>query len=254
MSRWLFVLLAFLYFVWLTTRSHSPPSDALDLAQAPFVEDHSLTVVLPLISSTLGSLDQLLAPFLVSTRILYEVAIVCPHSLVADIHRKLRIVLSNAPLGHPKVSLYPCKFFSSMNTVSSKLPNATEHIWSTRVHCICLLDPADSRDRLIIGLSSRPPIVHDQQQFLVPPFVAPSSLLARAPLTFPASSVWSALGNYIAKSTLGSFGGIVIGADIMDTMTCNARAEFDITFSDEESDDNPDPRTLADLGSVPYIP
>ena len=84
--------------------------------------------------------------------------------------------------------------------------------------------------------------------FLVPPFVAPSTLLAGAPLTSPPSLVWPALGTYIEKSTLGLFGGIVIGTDIA---TCNPRTEFDATFPDEESDDHSGSRDLGPLAISP---
>lgn len=270
----LFGLFALLCILWLTTRSPSPPSDVLAPAQAPFVDVHSLTVVLPLISSTLTALDELLDPFLVSTNILYEVAIVCSHSLVADVHRKLRVVLSNAPLGHPKVSLYPYPGLTHHLQASLKLIARVKTQW------VLLLDEHGFKQvaecdkayllhpravHLPVGprgfagsshnWSQLSPSDHVQPAaFLVPPFVAPSGLLAGAPLTSASSLVWPVLGDYIAKSTLGSFGGIVIGADILDTVACNPSTAFDITFPDEESDDDPDSSTFADLGSLPISP
>lgn len=268
--RWLFVLFSFSCVLWLTTRPHNPPSDVLALARAPLVDVHSLTAILPLIPSTLPDLDELLAPFLVSTGILYEVAIVCPHALVADIHRQLRVVLSNAPLGHPKVSLYPWSGHTHHHQASLELVARVKTQW------VLLLDEHGFKqtaecDRAYL---LHPRAVHlpvgprgfagsshswsrlspsDRVQsavFLVPPFVASSSLLANAPLTSP-SSAWSTLGNYVAKSTLGSFGGIVIGADILDTVACKPRTAIGVTFPNEESDVDPDSRILADITSVP---
>lgn len=232
MSRWLFVLVLFL--LWFTA---SPP------AQTPFVEDQSLTVVLPVIHSTLPRLDHLLAPFLVSTTIIYEVAIVCPQTLVSDAHRKLRTVLSNATLGHPKVSLYPWSGLVHHHQASLDVIARVKTQW------ILLLDERAFNQ---VAECDRAYLVHpraahlpvgprgfagssqlsrsDRAQpaaFLVPPFVAPSALLASAPLASP-PSVWPALGTYIAKSTLGSFGGIILG-------TCSPMTE---SGPDEESGDD----------------
>lgn len=275
MSRWLFVLFAFLCIHWITTRSPSPPTDTvLAPAQAPLVDVHSLTVVLPLISSTLAGLDELLAPFLVSTNIVYEVAIVCPHPLVTDVHLKLRVALSNAPLGHPKVSLYPWSGLTHHHQAS------LEVIARVKTHWVLLLDENGFRQtaecdrayllhpravhlpvgpRGFVGSSKNwfqlSPSDHGQlATFLVPPFVSPSSLLAKAPLTSPSSLVWPVLGNFIAKSSLGSFGGIVIGTDILDKVACNPRTAFDMTFPDVESNDDPDSRPVADLGPLPISP
>lgn len=265
----LLVLFVFgLYLVWFTTR---PSADDLHPARTPFVEDHSLSVILPVIPSTLASLDELLAPFLVSTTILHQVAIVCPHSLVTDIHRKLRVVLSDAALGHPKVSLYPWSGLMHHHQASLQV------IARVKTQYILLLDEHGFKQ---IAECDRAYLVHpravplpvgprgfagsshnwfqlspsDRAQpaaFLVPPFVAPSSLLAKAPLTSRSSLDWPSLGNYIAKSTLGQFGGIVIGTDISDTVVCNARTESNKT---EESVDDPNSHALSGPGPMSISP
>lgn len=262
--RSLLALLAVLYVLWLTTR----PSADVFPTRAPIVEDYSLSVILPVIPSTLANLDELLTPFLVSTSILYEVAIVCPYSLVTDMHRKLPAVLSNASLAHPKVSLYPWSGPLHYHQASLQV------IARAKTRYILLLDEHGFKqisecDRAYLV---RPRAVHlpvgprgfaasspDWSQlspsdrvrpaaFLVPPFVAPSSLLAKASSTFRSSLDWPLLGDYIAKSTLGSFGGIVIGTDILDTTACNPMAESN-TFPDEESLDNLD--FHSGLGPIP---
>jgi len=266
LSRWLFVLVAFFSLLWITTRPPAQPP-----AQAPLVEDHSLTVVLPVIQSTLASLDQLLAPFLVSTSILFEVAIVCPRALVSDTHRKLHSVVWNATHGHPKVSLYP--WSGHMHHHQASLDVITrvktrwillldEHGFEQVAECdrTYLLHPRAVH--LPVGPRGFTGSSHNWSQlepsdriqpaaFLVPPFVAPSILLASAPLTSHPSLVWPVLGTYIAKSTLGLFGGIVIGTDILDRVACNPRTEFNTTLPDEKSHDDSDSRTLADPGSLP---
>ncbi|KAF8552243.1 hypothetical protein OG21DRAFT_1374599, partial [Imleria badia] len=217
----------------------------------------SLTVVLPVIQSTLADLDELLAPFLAPTTILYEVAIVCPQSLVSDTHRKLRTVLSD---GHPKVSLYPWSGLSHHHQASLQVIARVKTQW------VLLLDehafkqvPACDRAYLVHPRPVHLPVgprgfspnwsrltPSDRIQpaaFLVPPFVAPTSLLASAPLTSP-SLVWPALGDYIAKSTRGSFGGIVIGSDILDRAACDPRTEFD-------PGEGPDSLTLASFTISP---
>ncbi|KAI9573943.1 hypothetical protein HD554DRAFT_2183223 [Boletus coccyginus] len=255
LSRWLLVLVAFFSLLWITTR----PPPHRPLPQAPLVDDHSLTVILPVVQSTLASLDRLLAPFLASTAILFEVAIVCPRALVSDTHRKLHTVLWNATHGHPKVSLYP--WSGHMHHHQASLDVITrvktqwillldEHGFEQVAECdrAYLLHPRAVH--LPVGPRGFSGSSHNWSQlepsdrvqpaaFLVPPFVAPSILLAGAPPTSHLSLVWPALGTYVAKSTLGSFGGVILVA-------CN-----DTTFPDEKSHDDSDSRTLADPGSLP---
>lgn len=261
--RWLFVLFAFSYFLWLTTNKTSTHGPS---AIAPFVEDHSLTVVLPVVHSTLANLDHLLAPLLEPSTVLYEVAIVCPHSLVPDMHR---IVLSNVTHGHPKVSLYPWSGRMDHHQASLDVIARVKTQW------VLLLDehglnhvPECDRAYLVhpravhlpvgprgfagssSGWSQLTPSDHIQPAaFLIPPFVSPTSLLANAPLASSAPLVWSALGNRVAQLTLGLFGGIVIGTDILDGAACNTT-----TSPDKGSDDDPDSRTFAHLGSLPISP
>ncbi|KAG6374837.1 hypothetical protein JVT61DRAFT_4222 [Boletus reticuloceps] len=261
LSRWLLVLFAVLYFLWLSTHKASTHGPAIHV---PFVEDHSLTVILPVIQSTVASLDHLLAPFLVTTTIIMEVAIVCPNSLVPDVHRKLRIILSNATRGHPRVSLYPWSGVTHHHQAS------VEAIARIKTQWVLLLDEHGFKQ---VAECDRAYLVHpravhlpvgprgftgsalnwsqlsssDRIQpaaFLVPPFVVPSNLLARPLLTTPPSLFWPALGTYVAKSTLGLFGGIVIGADILNKVDCNPTTT-------NGSDDDPDSRTLVDPSSLP---
>lgn len=263
-SSWL-VVLALLYFLWLTS---TPPASP---AQAPLVEDHSLTVIFPVVQSTLASLDELLAPFLAPTTILHEVAIVCPQSLVSDAHRKLRNV--STARGHPKVSLYPWSGLLHHHQASLQLIARVktqwvlvldEHAFKQVAECdrAYLVHPRVAHlpvgPRGFAGSSPNwsrltPSDRIQPAAFLVPPFVAPSNLLASAPLTSP-SLVWPALGTYIAKSRpeFGEFGGIVIGTDILDRAICNPRIEFDTTVPGEEPGDKS--RILADLGSLPISP
>ncbi|KAF8449233.1 hypothetical protein L210DRAFT_3388646 [Boletus edulis BED1] len=230
----------------------------------PFVEDHSLTVILPVIQSTVANLDHLLAPFLVTTTIIMEVAIVCPNLLVSDVHRKLRTVLSNATRGHPRVSLYPWSGATHHHQAS------VEAIARIKTQWVLLLDEHGFKQ---VAKCDRAYLVHpravhlpvgprgftgsalnwsqlsssDRIQpaaFLVPPFVVPSNLLARPLLTTPPSLFWPALGTYVAKSTIGLFGGIVIGADILNKVDCNPTTT-------NGSDDDPDSRTLVDPSSLP---
>lgn len=265
LSRWLILIVALLYFLWITSHIDSPPRPR---PLAPFIDDHSLTVILPVVEATLPSLDQLLSPFLVPTHILYEIAIVCPHSLVSDTDRKLRIALSNTTHGHPKVSLYPRSGLIHHHQASLEVIARVKTQW------VLLLDEHAFNQ---VGECDRAYLVHpravhlpvgphgfsgsslnwsqltssDRIQpatFLVPPFVAPSSLLANVPLVSP-PAIWPALGTYIAKSALGLFGGIVIGTDILDKAPCNPRTKLDTSSPSKESDDDPDSRTLADLGS-----
>lgn len=255
LSRWLLVLVAVFSLLWITTR----PPPHRPLPQPPLVDDHSLTVILPVVQSTLASLDRLLAPFLASSAILSEVAIVCPRALVSDTHRKLHTVLWNATHGHPKVSLYP--WSGHMHHHQASLDVITrvktqwillldEHGFEQVAECdrAYLLHPravhlpagprgfsGSSHNRSQLEPSDRV----QPAAFLVPPFVAPSVLLAGAPFTSHPSLVWPALGTHVARSTLGSFGGIILVA-------CN-----DTTFPDEKLHDDSDSRTPADPGSLP---
>lgn len=242
----LLLVLATLCLVWLTTR----PSGTLEPAQAPFVEDHSLSVVLPVIPSTLAGLDELLAPFLVTSTTIYEVAIICPHSLTADIHRRLPLILSNAALGHPKVTLYPWSGFmhhhqAALQTIARIKTHFTLLLDEHGLNQIAECDRAYLLYPRVVNLptgpigfaGSRPnwsqlsPSDREQPAvFLVPPFVAPSSVLAEVPLNSH-SLDWSSVGNYIAETTSSSFGGIVIGKN--DAGACNTTIKSNTTSSDE---------------------
>lgn len=264
--RTLLVISAILSLLWLTTR---PSSNDVQLEHAPFVEDHSLSVILPVIPSTIASLDELLAPFLAPTTILYEVVIVCPHSLVTDIHRKLRVNLSNAAPDHPKMSLYPwsglthrhqafLQVIAQVNTQYILLldehgfKGISECNRAYLLHPRALHIPAGPRGftRSSHHWAQLSPSSRAQPAaFLIPPFIAPSGLLSKALLTSSPSLDWPSVGNYIAKSTLAPFGGIVIGTDIY-TVAWNTGTESDMTFPDKESVDVLNSHASSGLGSM----
>ncbi|KAG9312808.1 hypothetical protein JVU11DRAFT_6224 [Chiua virens] len=236
MLRHFLLFLLVLYFLWFLSRSR-PSKNVLD---APFLEDYSLTVVLPVIQNSLTDLDQLLAPFLVSTAIIYEVAIVCPHSLVSD------------------MSLYPSSGTELIPRVKSPwILLLDEHGLNQVTECYraYLLRPravhlpvgprgftGSSHNWIPLSPSGRV----QSAVFLIPPFIAPAALLEKAPFT-SSSSIWPVLGDYIATSTTSSFGGLVIGADLL---ACIA----DVTTFDKAPSDDPDSHTPASPASVPISP
>ncbi|KAF9218498.1 hypothetical protein BS17DRAFT_762234 [Gyrodon lividus] len=239
-----------------------PSLDGAVVLSAPPVGEHSLTVILPVISSTLSSLDVNLAPFLVSTNTVYEVSVICPDTLVSETRRRLRFILSKAPHEHPKVSLYPWTGLMNHHQASLAAVSGSKTDW------VLLLDEfafqevtGCDRDYLVNpralqlpagprGLAGSscnssqllPPGRLQAAAYLIPPFVAQSSLLVGVPLPSPSASVWAAVGEHIAHSRPDMTGGLVIGPDTFDQTSCDMKVETEITFSDDGIDENEDRR------------
>ncbi|KIJ65143.1 hypothetical protein HYDPIDRAFT_153126, partial [Hydnomerulius pinastri MD-312] len=236
----------------------APPSLNEELSaaihDAPSVCKHSLTVILPVIPETLSVLEETLAPFLISSDVLYEVAVICPDPLLLETRRALRSMLSMAPYEHSDVSVYP--WYGLVNhhqAVLAAVPRSKTE-WTLLLDENGFQKIAESDRAYLLNpralsfpvgslgftdLSSNSSLLPRTVQFqpaayLIPPFVAQSSLLAGVPPPSHPSLIWSALGEYVAQSRLDMIGGVVIGRTDLNRISRHSREAISDGLSEDQ--------------------
>lgn len=213
----------------------------------PPIENHSLTVILPILSHSFEGLEVLLSPFLVPSNAIREVILICPHKILSDARRVFKKILSYSDtVDHPNLSLLP---YTSSSFYNSTLTSA---VFRVRTEWVLILDDhglqgLSSRQQayllspLSISLpvgpngflrlpanSSRILATSDLEpaEYLTPPFVAPTHLFSR---TFPRladSDPWLAFGVHVAKTHLEMIGGLVLPSDFNNLNCCERNSRL----------------------------
>jgi hypothetical protein len=202
---------------------------------APTVDSHSLTAILPLTVKSLPALDHILESFFDHPPELHEVIVTCPGSILASTRRIVRKVVSlTSTKGrrHPEFSLH--SWIDGMDQATGVLHMAALH---ASTEWVLLLDERglqsmDSQNKALLltphavpfpvgprGVVSTPTNISclmpsktpQAASYLIPPLVIPSVLIQEETLHSHVSGVWVALGERMLESSQGMLGGVVIG-------------------------------------------
>ncbi|KAH7885858.1 hypothetical protein F5I97DRAFT_1876012 [Phlebopus sp. FC_14] len=241
-----FLILFSLYFLWSATwpsklQNNNNPHARFDLVPSleeqlsatmqgtPAIEKYSLTVVLPVIASTLPNLGETLAPFIYAPDALREVVVICPRSLLSDTHRQLRYTLSFALRVHPDISVHPLPDLVDHHRAALAAISLVKSEWILLLDEFGLKDisecardyllnprvfplPVGPRGTNLLCNSSTLSPGHPFQPaaHLVPPFVVRSNLMSGWLPPLQVSDLWSAFGEFVSQSSLDMVGGVII--------------------------------------------
>ncbi len=204
---------------------HSHPSLGL-------VPPQSVTAVLPILSGSVEKMQDLLEPFLHPLEHIFELVIICPDAIVADVRRMLQKTFASlSSHDHPDVSLRPWQGYTELSIATLRASLDIGSGWIlimdenglsqlSQPMCDILLNPPNVSipfgPRGVLRPKGTPSTFFALGQahparYLYPPFLVSSSQLA------PLSSVahvaldpWADLGQRISEGRSDNIGGVVI--------------------------------------------
>ncbi|KZT10097.1 uncharacterized protein LAESUDRAFT_756294 [Laetiporus sulphureus 93-53] len=197
----------------------------------------SLTAVLPVVPSSLGSLETQLRTLLEYSRYLSDILITYPAALQSQIRRSMLSVLaSGGHSAHVEMSLstWPSGTDEATAVFHVAQQAATTHVlllgsdgletFDDRTkEILLLLEPFSTMmplgPRGLIGNACVTPSETPQKaDYLLPPFLLPTSLL---PLEYFPAYTWKTLGERMSQTQPGLAGGLVVGSSNSSSAGCS---------------------------------
>ncbi|KAF9462974.1 hypothetical protein BDZ94DRAFT_1165033 [Collybia nuda] len=188
----------------------------------------SLTAVLPINFHSLSMLEDLLVPFLKSSKNLREIMIICPEKLILQTQGALHNTVSST-VDHPDISLHALLGGSDFQSGIVEAISRVATDWILLMDHEGLLQQSDSTVNDLLHPPTTPVpfgprgvIISpfniscilsvdgpEKASYLLPPFLVPTFFTANG-LSYTGSDIWISLGRRIADSSSDGTGGIVI--------------------------------------------
>ncbi|KAJ6518627.1 hypothetical protein C8R45DRAFT_851005, partial [Mycena sanguinolenta] len=208
---------------------------ALELSEAHTVETGSLTAVLPVTSTSILTLRNIISPFLNPPSCVSKVLVVSPESLLAQARLAVRLAVRDAPESdhHSDISLSPWNGDPTAAVLHAASQLSSEWILllddtglsglsdRTREMLLCpVAADLPVGPRGVMGspgnLSCAPPSTELRPAaYLLPPFALPSSLVQEV------YEDWADLGHAVAGSREDRLGAVLRGFGDPDSNWCN---------------------------------
>jgi len=199
-------------------------------APLDYLPPRTLTAILPILSTTLGELNDLLQPLLNAVGQIREIIIVCPQSAAFDVRRQLRATFASQ-VADLDVSLWPWQYPMAVDEAvlgcvtqlttewalvmdENGLKGVAESVRAALLrppNVTLPLGPEGLKNEDYIPVSSQWGLLQPAW-YLYPPFVMPSSVSRSFKINYNDEKLWSQLGSHIAKSRADGIGGLRLHA------------------------------------------
>ena len=238
--------------------AYSPPNFILELRDAPEIDAHSLTAILPVTLESLPALEDIISPLLSPSTRLREILVVCPDAILSQTRRILRkVVVAEETFIHPDISLRPWIGDVDQSTGVMRIASHVSTEWILLLHETGLQQVnSHTRDMLLIPKAVTVPVgprgvifspnniscvISSQRpqraSYLIPPFVIPSFLVHEFPQSHT-RGVWASLGERISQLRPDALGGIVMAS---------VDSELDLSSSLRQAETSP-PHEITSFG------
>lgn len=212
-------------------------------APLDYLPSQTLTAILPLLPINLGDMRDMLAPFFnPRVRSLREVIVICPQSTLAEVRRELQAMFSSPSLGSVDfhVSLQPWHAHADVQKAVLWCAAEVTTDWvlvmdenglnrATDLERSALLNPPNVTLPLgpngltlndYVSLPSQWGFLQPAQ-FLLPPFIMPSSIPRAFGLDIKSGNIWYNLGSYVSEHRADTIGGLRLQTSGSDAMQLN---------------------------------